>query len=280
MSEISAELVRDLREATNLGMMECKRALTETNGDKDKAIRLLRERGLVVAQKKSTRAANQGLVTSFVAADGSVGSLVEINCETDFVARNDSFIKLANELAGKAAKSDASLAETEKALLVSKIAEIGENLVLRRNTRFVRAGTGAVASYIHLGGKIGVLVEIACGNAATTANPKFAEMVKDVCMQIAAANPAYLEPKDVPADVIASEREIYAKQVKDKPANIIDKIVDGKMRKYYEETCLLNQAFIKEQKQTVQQVLQAVSKTVTDTLTVKRFARYQIGQAK
>ncbi len=280
MSEISAELVRDLREATNLGMMECKRALTETNGDKEKAIRLLRERGLVVAQKKSTRAANQGLVTSFVAADGSLGSLVEINCETDFVARNDSFIKLANELAGKAAKSDASLAETEKPLLVSKIAEIGENLVLRRNTRFVRAGTGAVASYIHLGGKIGVLVEIACANAATTSNPRFAEAVKDVCMQIAAANPAYLEPKDVPADVIASEREIYAKQVKDKPANIIDKIVDGKMRKYYEETCLLNQAFIKEQKQTVQQVLQAVSKTVTDTLTVKRFARYQIGQAK
>ena len=280
MPEVTATLVRELREATNLGMMECKRALAETNGDKEKAIRLLREMGLAVAQKKSVRAANQGLVASFVAPDASVGSLVEINCETDFVARNDSFIKLAAVLAGKAAKADASLAETEKSTIASKIAEIGENLVIRRNARFVRSGAGAVASYIHLGGKIGVLVEMNCTNQPTASQPQFVETLKDVCMHIAASNPPYLEPKDVPADVVASEREIYAKQVKDKPANIIGKIVDGKMRKFYADSCLLQQPFVKDPKQSVQQMLEAAGKALSDTLTVKRFARYQIGQAK
>ena len=280
MPEISATLVRELREATNLGMMECKRALEETNGDKEKAVRLLREKGLAVAQKKSVRAANQGLVASFVAPDASVGSLVEINCETDFVAKNESFIKFTGSLAEKAAKADASLAETEKSALVAKIAEIGENLVIRRNTRFVRSGSGAVASYVHLGGKIGVLVEMGCGNQPTAGQPQFLETIKDVCMQIAASSPSYLEPKDVPADVIASERDIYAKQVKDKPANIVGKIVDGKMRKFYTDTCLIQQPFVKDPKQSVQQVLQAAGKALSDTLTIKRFVRYQVGQAK
>ena len=166
MGEISAELVRELREETGLGMMECKKALVDADGDKKKAVRLLRERGSLTAQKKSTRAANQGLVVSFSKPDGKAGSLVEVNCETDFVARNETFVGFVNGLAEKACDSDASLAETEREGLVALVAKLGENMLIRRNARFVISGAGMVMSYIHLGAKIGVLVDAGCGTEA------------------------------------------------------------------------------------------------------------------
>ena len=278
MAEISADIVKKLREATNVSMMECKRALVEAEGDMEKATRLLRERGIAIAAKKASRATNQGIIASSTTADGKTSSLIQVNCETDFVAKNDNFRNFVAQLAVKACSSDVSLGETMKAELTAKIAEIGENMVITRNTRFVLGGTGAIASYIHMGGKVGVLVDVACEKAETTNNPVFKELIKDLTLHIAASRPRYMTSAEVPADVISAEREIYAKQVTGKPANIIDKIVDGKMKKFYEEVCFVNQLFVKEQKETITSLLEAKGKQIGDKLTIRRFARYQLGE--
>jgi elongation factor Ts len=277
MAGITADMVKELRDATNVSMMECKHALVEAGGDIAKATKLLRERGMAVAAKKASRTANQGLVASAIAEDGKIGSLIEVNCETDFVARNQSFQALVAQLAKKACATDANLADEVKAEVTAKISEIGENIVVRRNIRYVLGGTGKIASYIHLGGKVGVLVEVNCAKAETVANSVFIELVKDLTLQIAASSPRFLTDKDVPADVIASEREIYAKQVKDKPAQIVGKIVDGKLKKFYAESCLMDQPFVKEQKQSITQLVAVKNKELGETITVKRFVRYQVG---
>ena len=278
MTEISAEMVKQLREATNVSMMECKRALVEAGGDMAKATKLLRERGMAVAAKKASRAANQGLLASAAAEGGKVLSLVEVNCETDFVARNAGFIAFVKTVAEAACQTDTSLAESVKDQVVAKVTELGENILVRRNLRYVLSGTGALASYIHLGGKVGVLVELGAGKDATTAQDAFKDLIKDLTLHIAACSPKCLAAAQVPAADVAAEREIYAKQVKDKPPQIIDKIVDGKMKKYYSEVCLLEQPFVKEAKQTVSALLAEKGKALGDTLTIRRFVRYQLGE--
>jgi elongation factor Ts len=278
MVEINATQVKELREATNVSMMECKKALTEAGGDMAKATKFLRERGMAVAAKKASRVANQGLVASGLAEGGRVRALVEVNCETDFVAKNDSFKAFVADMAGKACQTDGSLADQIKDALTAKIAEIGENLVVRRNIRYVQKDKGGVASYIHLNSKIGVLVELACQNDATQTNEVFLELLRDITLQITAAAPPYLTSRDVPPEVIASEREIYAKQVKDKPAQIVDKIVDGKMKKFYTDTCLVDQIFVKDTKMTITNLLAEKSKLLGDSITIRRFVRYQLGQ--
>ena len=277
MAEITAALVKQLRDATNVSMMECKRALTEAGGDREKATRLLRERGMVVAQKRSARVANQGLIASTSSPDGSVYALVEVNCETDFVARNPGFATFVAEMAKQALTTDHALADEVKDRLLTKIAEVGENIVVRRNVRFVRQGVGAIASYIHLGGKVGVLVELGCQKTDTPAKDAFKEVLNDLLLHVAAAAPRFLVPADVPADEIASERAIFAKQVEGKPANIVDKIVDGKMKKFYADTCLVDQGFVKEPKQSITDLLGEKSRQLGDTLTIRRFVRYQLG---
>ncbi len=277
MTAITASLVNQLRQATNVSMMECKRALTDAGGDIDKAIRLLRERGVAMAAKKATRATNQGLVASFTTPDNRTASLVEVNCETDFVARNASFQSFVQTLAEKAAGTDAALSESVKDLVVAKVTEIGENISIRRNTRFVVQGTGRVGAYIHLGGKLGILVEVNCTKTETLGQDAFTTLIRDLTLHIAACKPQYLKPDEVPADVITSEREIYAKQVTGKPANVVEKIVDGKLRKYFEEICLLQQPFVKEPKQTITALLEACGKTVGDTLSIRRYTIYQLG---
>lgn len=278
MAEITAALVRSLRDETNLGMMECKKALVEAGGDKEQAVRILRERGLAHSTKRASRAANQGKVASTLQDDGKIGSLVEVNSETDFVARNEMFGSFVQGLADQACETDGDLAELAKAEVAAKIAETGENIVIRRNTRYILDGTGIVASYIHLGGKVGVLVEVGCGKEETVQSPVFKDVVKDLTMHIAATDPAHLNRDEVPADALAAEREIFAKQVEDKPADIVDKIVDGKMNKYYAAVCLLDQGFVKEPKQSVSKLLADKGKELDDALTVRRFARYQLGQ--
>lgn len=277
MAEITASLVKSLREATGVSMMDCKNALVEANGDMDKATKLLRERGMAVAAKRSDRTTNQGLVVADLSSDGTVGGMVEVNCETDFVARNESFQTFVKSLAAKAKASDKPLAETEKEELTAKIAATGENMVIRRNTRFTVQGAGTVTSYIHLGGKVGVLLEVGCTKPDTAKAPAFTELTKDLTLHIAASSPKYLVPSELPKDEVDSEREIYAKQVADKPANVIDKIVEGKLRKYYSDVCLIEQPFVKEPKITVKQLLEQQSKSLGDTVTVRRFARYQVG---
>lgn len=278
MAEIDAALVKELRLATNVSMMECKKALVETNGDIAEATRLLREKGMAVAAKKATRAANQGLIASAVTGDGKAASLIEVNCETDFVARNENFIKFVDELAGLALETDENLADTVKDKVTEKVTEIGENIVVKRNVRFQARGPGLVASYIHLGGKVGVLIELGCGKDETAAGPVFAELAKDLTLHVAASAPAHLVPDEVPEDVIKAEREIYAGQVKDKPAEIVDKIVDGKLQKFFAEVCLIEQGFVKEPKQQIKELLEEKGKELSDKIEIRRFVRYQMGE--
>lgn len=277
MADITAEMVKNLREATNVSMMDCKRALVEAAGDMDTAMRLLRERGLAVAAKKASRTANQGLILSATAPDGRMSAIVEVNCETDFVARNQIFINFAQALANRALATDGMLADSVTAEVSAKVAEIGENIVVRRNARFTLASTGMLQTYIHLGGKVGVLLEINCTKAETVSNPIFAEVSRDVVLHVAAANPRYLLSDEIPAAELQAEREIYAKQVEGKPAQIVDKIVDGKIKKYYSEMCLVDQPFVKEPKLSIRALLAEKGKAIGDTLTIRRFVRYQLG---
>jgi len=275
--QIAASLVKELRNETNLGMMECKKALVETDGDKDKAVRILRERGMVFAGKRADRVAKEGRVASSIYDNGKSGVMIELDCETDFVAKNENFQAFVAELVEHAKGIDGELAESAKDMVIAKIAEIGENIIARRNVKFTVEGNGTVAGYIHLGGKVGVLLEVGCEKAETTENDAFKEAVKDVTLHIAAANPQFLNREDVAEDVVATEREIFAKQVEGKPENIIDKIVTGKLEKYYSQIVLVEQGFVKDPDQSVADMLAACGKAVGDTLTIRRFVRYQVG---
>lgn len=274
---ITASQVKELRDATNVSMMECKKALVETDGDMDAALKLLRERGMAVAQKRAAKAANQGIIAATSADGGSTLAMVEVNCETDFVARNDDFKQFVADVAEKALETDEALSEVMNDVLMEKIAAIGENLKIRRNLRYQLSGSGKLASYIHMGGKVGVLVEVGCTKDDTATTPAFDELIKDLTLHIAAAAPPYLTSAEIPEDVVAEERAIFAKQVEGKPENIVDKIVDGKVQKFYAESCLVNQGFVKEPKQSITQLLEEKGKELGDTLEIKRFARYQLG---
>lgn len=281
---ITPKAVQELREKTGVGMMDCKRALDEAGGDMEEAIKILRKKGIATAAKKSVRAASEGLVEAAISADGRTGALLEVNCETDFVAKTDDFKDLvagvcalvsANAPADVEAllnlPSGTEAAQKVKDLIVLKVAKLGENIQLRRFVRY--HGDGAlVASYIHAGGKIGVLLE--CEAPAVT--EEFKAVAKDLCMQVAAAAPRFVSRGEVTSDVLESEKEIYRAQVlaQGKPANIVDKIVEGKMNKYYEEACLLEQAFVKDSATSVQKHLDAVAKG----LKVVRFTRYVLGE--
>ncbi|MCF7839114.1 MAG: translation elongation factor Ts [Candidatus Marinimicrobia bacterium] len=279
MTEISASLVKELRDATNVGMMECKRALQEANGDKDRAIQILRERGVAIAGKKAGRTAKEGLIAAEVFNDGRSAVLIEVNCETDFVARNDNFKAFVADLLEKAKACTGDLAAEVEADMVAKVTEIGENLKLGRHARFEREGEGALASYVHLGGKVGVLVELSCEKPETGKTDLCREIIKDLTLHIAACNPSYLDRTEVPADEVAAEREIYAKQVEGKPAAILEKIVEGKLNKFYSQVCLREQAFVKDGDQSVTQWLTAAGKALNDTLTISRYLRVQVGVA-
>ena len=278
MAEISASLVKELREETGVGMMECKKALVEANGDKAAAVKILRESGMAIAAKKATRTAKQGIIAAEVAADAQTGRMIEINCETDFVSKNDNFKAFVGEmLAAAAGVADNGLAESAKAKVEAKIAEIGENIIARRNVTFAVQGVGAVAGYVHLGGKLGVLVEVGCKNAASVQNPAVKALLADLTLHITAVNPACISRDQVPAETVQAEKEIYAKQVEGKPANIIDKIVAGKLEKFYGQICIVEQPFVKDQDKTISAVLAETGKAAGDEFTIRRFVRWQLG---
>ena len=245
MAEISAGLVKELRELTGLGMMECKKALTEAGGDLKKAEELLRIKSGAKASKAASRIAAEGVIGSFISSDAKLGALVELNCETDFVAKNDDFLAFASSLAEIAAQRDPGPTEEDKRQKL--VQKLGENITIRRFKR-VQA-RGKLALYIHAGAKIGVLVDYE--------GPE--EVGKDVAMHVAAFKPAYLAKKDVPADIVARERDIQAARAKDsgKPAQIAAKMVEGAVNKYLGEISLLGQPFVKDDKQTVEKVLAA-----------------------
>lgn len=291
MAEISAAAVKELRERTGAGMMDCKKALGETNGDLEKAIEYLREKGLAAAAKKSGRIAAEGLVNAYVVPDKKTGVLVEVNCETDFVTKNPDFQQLVKDVAESvAAKNPADMdalsnmalpsGKTVAETVTNLVATIGENMNVRRFARFEVKGNGMVDSYIHMGGKIGVLIEVAVANAATVVSPDFQMFVKDMAMQVAAAKPEYVKREEVPAAVLEQEKAIYKAQAMNegKPENIAEKIMLGRVDKFYKEVCILEQLFIKDTEKTVTKLIQELNGKLGENISILRFARFEKGE--
>jgi elongation factor Ts len=276
MADITAAMVAKLREITNVGMMDCKKALTECKGELDAAVDFLRKKGMATAAKKASRSAKDGLIVQYIQPGAKVGILVEVNCETDFVAKNDTFRAFCDECA-KTLATDPK-ADLEPARM-AQVAKIGENIKIARMQRYEVTGNGAVAAYIHTGAKVGVLVEVAAGKEASIQTEDFKQVVKDVTLQIAAASPISVSRENVDPATIAKEKEIAAEQVKNKPAGVVEKIVSGKLDKFYQTVCLLEQGFVKQNGEiSVKEHLAAVSKTLGDELTVRRFVRFQVGE--
>jgi len=278
MAEITPALVGQLRAMTGAGLMACKKALDETQGDLNGAVDLLRKQGAAAAVKKADRAANEGLIGQAVVNGGKVGSLIEVNCETDFVARNDGFKAFVSELAVKVATSPGADLEADR---VAAVAKIGENIQVRRSQRLEVSGVGAVAAYIHTGGKVGVLVEIGATKEETVAHDDFKQLLRDVTLQIAAASPIAVGRSEVPQAIIDKEREIAAQSdaLKGKPAAAMESILKGKLNKYFETNCLLEQGFVKNPDLKVEAHVASVGKALGDTITVRRFLRFQVGEA-
>lgn len=278
MAEITPAMVGKLREMTAAGLMDCKKALTESNGDLDAAVDILRKKGTATAAKKATRDANEGIITQHITPGGKLGVLVEINCETDFVARNDSFRAFGDDIARKIAADASVNLEKDREAAVAKI---GENIKLARNARMEVSGNGLVAAYIHAGAKIGVLVEVGAGKEATVANDDFKQLVKDITLQIAAGHPFAVSRDQVPPAVVAKEREIAANsdRLKGKPAQAMEKILQGVIDKFFQTYCLVDQGFVKNPEQTIAQHVAEVGKKLGDEITIRRFVRFQVGEA-
>jgi elongation factor Ts len=281
MAEITAAGVGKLREMTNAGLMDCKKALTEAGGDLDKAVDILRKKGIATAGSKGGREAKDGLIVQHILPGSRVGVLVEINCETDFVARNETFRAFCDEAARKLALDPKADLEADR---VAQVAKIGENIKISRSERLEVSGNGLIAAYIHTGGKVGVLVEVGAGKETTVASDEFKQLVRDITLQIAAAHPFVVTREQIDPSLIAKEREIAAEQVKNKPPQAIQKIVEGKLEKFYQTYCLLDQAFVKRGEDnaevSVRDHVARVGKKLGDEVSIRRFVRFQVGEAK
>jgi elongation factor Ts len=286
---ISTADIKQLREMTGAGILDCKKALQAADGNIDEAVEALRKKGLASASKKASREANDGVVKAVISDDGSLAAMVELNCETDFVARTDDFQAFADVLVRQVLTNPVDTVDALKELpfidnpnntvgqeLTETIAKLGENMIIRQVARFELGESGMLDSYIHIGGRVGVIVEVAGGSADQS---EFTELVHDVALQIAAASPRYLTEADIPADQVEAEKVIYHAQIAEdkKPDNIKERIVEGKLKKWYGEITLLNQEFVKDSGLTINKLLQQKSKSLGSELTVKRFARFELG---
>jgi len=279
MAEITAANVAKLREMTGVGMMECKKALVEAQGNIETAVDLLRKSGAASAAKKATREAREGVIAQFIAPGGQSGVLVEVNCETDFVARNEAFRAFADDIAKKVAADANVNLEADREAAVGKM---GENIKITRNARLEVSGNGLVAAYIHLGAKVGVLVEVGAGKAETTTKDEFKQLVKDITLQIAAGFPHVVSRENVAPEVIAKEREIAAQsdRLKGKPAAAMEKILAGVLDKFFQTYCLVDQGFVKRNSEvSVKEHLAQIAKQLGDEITIRRFVRFQVGEA-
>lgn len=286
---VTAQLVKELRELTGAGMMDCKKALSETNGDLKKAIDVLREKGLSSAAKKSGRIAAEGVVSSYVSEDFSKGTLVELNCETDFVAINPLFVGLSKEICQIAQENsceDVNEIEklqykfneefpTVKDAVVGLVAKLGENISLRRIVNY-SSNDGVVNNYIHGDGKIGVMVEL----KSNLKNEEVSKVAKDICMQIAATNPLSISVDDVDSEIVEKERQILKTQAlnEGKPEQVVEKMVDGRIKKYFQEICLLEQSFVKDPDLTVKKFIESKSKELGTNIEIIRFSRFEKGE--
>ena len=290
---ITAAMVKELREMTGAGMMDCKKALTEADGNMEKAVEILREKGLAASAKKAGRIASEGMVEIFLSEDNKVGAIVEVNSETDFVAKNQVFRDYVAAVAKQASETtaadmDAFFEEkwaldaqyTVKEALSQQVAVIGENLNIRRFEKFEKAQAGKLVSYIHGGGRIGVMIELACENEAE----ELVELGKNIAMQVAALNPKFITEADVPAEFIAKETEILTAQAMNdpknakKPENIIAKMIEGRLKKELKEFCLVEQPYVKDTDMTVQQYIESVAKAVGAPISIARIVRFETGE--
>jgi elongation factor Ts len=291
---VTAEQVKKLRDQTGAGMMECKTALTEANGNFDEANTILRKRGLASAAKKAGRVTSEGLIGHTLSSDHATGTLVEVNCESDFVARTDEFQQLIKDVLAEIERTGETATDTwlkdpdgpVRRRVAASIAKLGENMGVSRFVRY--SGRGYVGQYLHPGDtefkKVGVQVEFAGVTPAIAGREEFTTLVKDVAMQIAAASPEvarYLSREAVPADVLEKERAIYRAQMENsgKPAQVLDKIVEGKLGSFYKQVVLLDQPFIREDKTPVKDVLAAANKALGASVTITRFARLKVGDS-
>ena len=288
MAAVTSAMVKELRERTNAGMMDCKKALVNSDGDMDKAIDWLREKGLAQAAKKASRVAAEGVVTQYVTPCGCTGVIVEVNCETDFVAKTDNFVNFANNVAKHIAMAnpadlDALLAQKfvddESKTIADLISEatvaIGEKISVRRFARYETEGV--VSTYIHMGGKVGVMVEVATDAKDNEAVKEFAH---DLALQIAAAKPEAVRREEVDATKLEKEKEIQRAKALEagKPEKNVDRIVEGQIEKYYKEVCLLDQQFVKDGDKTIKGLMAEVAKAAGCTLDIVRFARFERGE--
>ncbi|AEE16845.1 translation elongation factor Ts [Treponema brennaborense] len=276
--EIKASDVKALREKTGAGMMECKKALTETNGDAAAAEKLLKEKGLAAVEKRAGRTTSEGRV--FIKIEGKKAVICELTCETDFVAKNEDFIKIGNDIAAKAlAKGFTSVNEELSGMLLDLATKIRENMSLRRLEIIDIPENAAVSSYVHSDGKTGVVVVLAADSAAGTSNAEVQEFAHDCCLHIAAFLPAYIKRDDVDAAYIAEQTEIFTKQVAelDKPENVKEGIVQGKINKHLAEICFLDQPFVKDDKVSVAKKMEAVAKDAGTKLSLAKVVTYQLG---
>ena len=287
MADITPQMVKELRIKTDAGMMDCKKALMECDGDMDAAVKYLREKGIAKAAKKADREAKEGVVTTMV--EGNSGIIFEINCETDFCSKGDKFRALVAEIgaalmASTAATLDEALnvainGTTVEKYIAEQCAAIGENMKFRKFGRFTLAGEGTIASYIHMGGKVGVLLQVACGNAATADAADFQAMCKDITLHIAACAPKSVDSSSLDPAFVAEEQEIAKAQLiaEGKPEHLLEKILPGKLKALYKQSCLLSQEFVKDGSITVEKLVANVAKQLGDTVTVVAFERFQLG---
>lgn len=286
---VTAQLVKELRELTGAGMMDCKKALSETGGDLKKAVDVLREKGLSSAAKKAGRIAAEGVVSSYVSNDFSKGTLVELNCETDFVAINPLFVGLSKEICEIASENSCDNVSdienlnykfsdefsTVKDAIVGLVAKLGENISLRRVVNYY-SNDGVVNTYIHGDGKIGVVIEL----KSDLKNEEVVKVAKDLCMQVAATNPMFLDINSVDQSVVEKERQILKTQAlnEGKPEQVVEKMVEGRIKKYFQEICLVEQGFVKDPDLTVKKFIENKSKELGSKIEIVRFSRFEKGE--
>jgi elongation factor Ts len=279
MAEFTAADVGKLREMTGAGMMDCKKALVEAKGNLDDAVSVLRKKGQATASVKAAREAKEGAITQYIAPDGKLGVLVEVNSETDFVARNDIFRAFCEDVAKRYATEANPNFEAERTALVAKIRE---NIKVARHAKMEVTGNGMIAGYIHTGAKVGVLVEVDAGKAGTVGKDEFKQLVKDITLQIAAGHPHAVSREQVAAEVIAKEREIamQSDRFKGKPAQAMEKIMQGVLEKFYQLYCLVDQGFVKRNSEvSVKEHVAQTAKQLGDEVTIRRFVRFQVGES-
>jgi elongation factor Ts len=271
---ITKDSVMALREKTGAGLIDCKRALGESNGDMEEAVSILRKKGVATAAKKSGRSASEGMIAQAISEDRSKGILVEVNCETDFVAKNDDFIVFSNEIAMELLSNPSADFEEKR---TEQVAKIGENIKISRSETLSPEASGLVESYVHTGAKVAVLLSVGSDSSEVHSSELVVSMAKDICMHIAATSPVCVSRNEVPSELVDKEKEIAQAQAEGKPPQAVEKIISGKLEKYFAGVSLLEQPFVKNPDQSIQQFVDAVGKQIGSQLKVEKFLRFQVG---